>query len=77
MRKDRTYQLLLAKMHEVASLPTQDVGPFTNIYKVITANFKNSPYLPLGVVSLLSAFCLYLIFGSALVRLATLLQFGF
>lgn len=77
MRKDRTYQVLLTKMQEVASLPPQDVGPFTGIYKAVTANFKNSPYLPLGIISLLSAFCLYLIFGASLVKLASLLQFGF
>lgn len=77
MRKDRTYQLLLTKMHDVASLPPQNVGPFTNIYKVVTANFKNSPYFPLGIISILSASFLYFIFGPGIVKLASLLQFGF
>lgn len=77
MRNDRTYQLLLSKMHEVSGLPPQTVGPFTNIYKAVTANFKNSPYIPLGIVSIFSVFCLYLIFGPALVKVASLLQFGF
>lgn len=77
MIKDRTYQLLVDKMHDVAGLPPQDVGPFTNIYKVVTANFKNSPYFSLGIISILSASCLYFIFGPGLVKLASLLQFGF
>jgi len=76
-KKDKIYQKLIAKMDEVSSLPTQEVGPFTPLYKMIVSQLKFYPWRVTTALSVIIAFLLYLIFGHALVKLASLLQFGF
>ncbi|MBM3283698.1 hypothetical protein FJY90_05660 [Candidatus Gottesmanbacteria bacterium] len=75
--KDKTYRLLVDKMHEVASIPPQQVGPFTFLYKRLVPYFKFYPWRSFAVISSFTAFFLYLLLGSILVRLVSVLQFGF
>lgn len=75
--RKKTYQLLLAKMHEIASIPPQEVGPFTPMYKKVAPYFKFSPWRATSAISFLSAFFLYLLLGATLVRIVSILQFGF
>lgn len=77
MKNGKTYQLLVAKMHEVTAVPPQTIGPFTGAYKRLVPHLKFSPWRMTGLVSLLATVLLYLFLGSALVRLASILQFGF
>lgn len=77
MKKDKTYSLLLAKMHEVTILPPQDVGLLTPLYKKVVPQFKFYPLKSAIVLSLILVFFLYIILGPALVKVATLLQYGF
>jgi len=77
MKEDKTYQLLVQRMHEVALLPTQNVGFFTPLYKKIVPKLKFSPWKSATVISVTAAVCLYIMLGAILVRLASLLQFGF
>ncbi len=74
---DKTYKLLVARMHEVAAVPPQEFGSLTFIYKRIVPYLKFSPWKSAGILSFITASLLYLIFGAYLVKLATLLQFGF
>lgn len=77
MKRDKTYDILVAKMHEMAMVPPQTVGPFTGIYKKIIPMFKFSPIRSLSFVSLVCTVILYLLLGSMLVKIASILQFGF
>lgn len=77
MKEDRFYQLLIDKMHEVSIVPPQTFGPLTHLYKKLAARLKFSPWQSAFVVSVISVFFLYLLLGAALVRLASLLQYGF
>ncbi|MBI4991038.1 hypothetical protein HZB96_02995 [Candidatus Gottesmanbacteria bacterium] len=78
MRKnDKTYKLMVSKMHEVAAVPTQNLGPFTFIYKKLIPYFKFSPWRSAAIISFAATVFLYLLLGSTLVRLASALQFGF
>lgn len=77
MKTQNTYQLLVAKMHEVAIVPPQTVGPFTGVYKRIVPYLKFAPWRAAFFLSVLATAFLYLIFGSTLVKIASILQFGF
>ena len=56
MKKDRLYQLLLNKMHEVSLVPPQTIGPFTFIYKMIVPVFKVNPLKSFVFISLFFSF---------------------
>lgn len=77
MKNEQTYRLLVAKMHEVALVSPQTIGPFTNFYKKVVPFFKYSPWRSAILISMLTAAFLYILFGSALVKIASTLQFGF
>lgn len=77
MKQDKTYDILVAKMHEVAIVPPQTMGPLTGLYKKIIPMFKFYPVRSLSIVSLVSAVLLYVVLGSLLVKIASILQFGF
>ena len=77
MRKDPTYNLLLDRMHEISILPPQDAGPFTGIYKRVVPYLKYSPWKTVIILALLLTFFSYLFTGPTLIKLASLLQFGF
>ena len=77
MKNDKFYQELVLKMHEVAVVPPQEVGPFTYMYKCIVPHFKFYPWISVSIISALSASVLYLLFGPLLVKLASILQYGF
>lgn len=77
MSRDTTYQLLVTKMREVSEFPPQSVGPFTGIYKRVVPFLKNDPWKRALPISFLIAFLMYIAFGLQLVKLASLLQFGF
>lgn len=49
----------------------------TNFYKRITANLKSMPFIIIFPLSLVSAIFLYFIFKQLLIRLVSLLQYGF
>lgn len=49
----------------------------TSFFKIITLRLKTMPFLLIVPLSLLLVIVLYLIFGHLIVRLASLLQYGF
>lgn len=77
MKQDKTYQLLVAKMHDVSVLPPQTIGPFTGVYKRVVPFLKIYPWRSAVVISTFATILLYFILGSALVKLASMLQYGF
>lgn len=67
------------KMQSIFSVAPTDLGisPLTALYKLVTSRLKVMPFIYLVPVCVLTAIFAYLIFGHALVRLTTLLQYGF
>jgi len=77
MKEDKIYKLLVSKMQEIALVPPQTIGSFTPLYKKIVPRFKYYPWKSALIISLASTISLYLVLGSTLVKIASLLQFGF
>ena len=70
---------LKKKMREVFIIEPNDlnIGFLTNFYKKATAYLKTAPFIIIIPFSLLVGLFIYLIFGYLIVRLTTLLQYGF
>ena len=70
---------LRRKFNEVYSLEPNSLflRPLTFLYKKITSYFKTAPFIVVIPFSFLIAIGLYYIFGYLLVRLTTILQYGF
>ena len=75
--KTTTYRRFVKRWEEVTDLPPQTVGPLTPYYKLITRRLKVMPWPALVVGSLVVAIVLYLVLGSAVTTLVSLLQRGF
>ncbi len=70
---------LTKKFQEIYSLEPNDLifRPLTFFYKKLTHYFKTNPFMIILPLSFLIAMILYFVFGYLLVRLTTLLQYGF
>lgn len=77
MTEDKFYQVLVSRMEEMAVVPPQNAGILTPVYKRMALQLKIYPWKSLGFIAVLSAVFLYLLFGPILVKLASILQFGF
>ena len=75
----KTEYLLKKKLKEIYLIQPNDLGnPYlTKIYKKITPYFKVMPFIIVVPISLLFAFLMYFVFGPLIVKLASLLQYGF
>ena len=75
----KTEYLLKKKLKEIYLVSPNDLGHplLTKIYKKITGYFKIMPFIVVIPLSFLTAFLMYLVFGPLLVKLASLLQYGF
>jgi len=74
---DLLYEKLVKRFEEVTSLPPQQVGPLTPIYKEVTKRLKVMPWVTIGMVSILVVFVLYVVLGNSITFLASRLQRGF
>jgi hypothetical protein len=74
---DTLYNKFVKRWEEVTDLPPQSVGPLTPYYKKVVTKLKIMPWPLLVVGSLLLVICLYLLIGSAITLLVSLLQRGF
>ncbi|MCX6791743.1 MAG: hypothetical protein NT149_01765 [Candidatus Gottesmanbacteria bacterium] len=72
-----TYQKFVKRWEEVTDLPPQTVGPFTPFYKAIVRRIKVMPWPALVFCSLVVVIGLYLLIGSAITLVVSLLQKGF
>lgn len=77
MKEDKLYQLLVSKMHEVAVVPPQRMGPLTPIYKKLVLRLKFYPWAGSALIASAASLFLYFLLGSQLVKFISLLQFGF
>lgn len=77
MKNDQLYERLRERMSSVSIVPPQEVGPFTPFWKTITHFFKTNPLKVFLTTGFISSIILWLLIGSALVRLVSILQYGF
>lgn len=75
--KTDTYRRFVKRWEEVTDLPPQTVGPLTPYYKALTRRLKVMPWPVLVISSLLLVVGLYLLIGSAITLIVSLLQKGF
>ena len=73
----RLYEQFVKRWEEVTDLPVQTVGPFTTLYKTLVKRLKVMPLAALAMCALLSVIFLYIVFGSAITLLVSILQKGF
>lgn len=74
---DTIYQKFVRRWEEVTELPPQTLGPFTPYYKRLTHRLKVLPWPLFLAVSAVTVIGLYLLIGSAITLLVSLLQKGF
>ena len=77
---DQSYQRRLQnELHRVFSLPPNDLGNkwLTAIYKYITHPLKKMPFVYIIPLSIVASFMMYVIFGQLVVKLVSILQYGF
>lgn len=77
MREKDFYKELEKRMMAVSSLPTQKVGPLTKVWKTATPFFKVSPLKVLFLSAFIISLSLWFFFGIKVVKLVSILQFGF
>jgi len=75
--KNERYNQLVAKMHEIAIVPPQEIGPFTGVYRIATSRLKVAPWKTASLFAFTAALFLYIILGPTLIRVVSLLQYGF
>jgi hypothetical protein len=75
--RSTTYQKFVKRWEEVTDLPPQTVGPLTPFYKAVVRRIKVMPWPALVFCSLALVIALYLVLGSAITLLVSILQRGF
>lgn len=76
----RTVELKLKrKLNEVFINEPSDLGlrPLTHLYKILTHPLKNIPFVLIVPLSFIFAVAMYVLFGKLIIKLVTLLQYGF
>lgn len=74
---DATYQKFVKRWEEVVEIPPQSLGPLTKVYKLVTKRLKIMPWPWFVAGSFCIAVLLYIMFGSAVSAIVSLLQRGF
>jgi hypothetical protein len=74
---DTLYAKFVKRWEEVTDLPPQTMGPLTPWYKKAVVRLKVMPWPALVGVSVLVVLGIYLLIGSAVTLLVSILQRGF
>lgn len=74
---DATYQKFLQRWEEVTDISPQSLGPFTVWYKRLTKRIKVMPWPWFVIASFFVVCVLYLVFGSAITGITSILQRAF
>jgi len=71
------YQKFVKRWEEVTDLPPQTLGPLTPLYRMLVSKLKVMPWPLLVVVSIAVVFGIYVLIGSGIALLVSVLQRGF
>lgn len=73
----KTFDTFVSHWEQVTDLPPQSVGVLTPWYKEVTRRLKVMPWPFLLALAITIAILLYLLFGTSIVGLTSILQRGF
>lgn len=76
-KPDITYEKFLRRFEEVLDLPPQRLGIFTPLYKSLVKKVKVMPWPWFLLVSVIIVLGVYMLIGSTITLLVSLLQKGF
>lgn len=71
------YQKFVKRWLEITELPPQTLGPFTPLYKTLTRRLKIMPWPAFLLISTLVVAGLYILLGTTVTFLVSILQKGF
>lgn len=74
---DTTYQKFVRRWEEVMDVPPQTLGPLTPYYKMLVRRLKVMPWPMFVLSSLAIVFTVYIVIGSTITLIVSLLQKGF
>jgi hypothetical protein len=74
---DTLYQKFVKQWEEVTDLPPQTLGPFTPYYKKAVLRLKVMPWPVLVIGALLVVIGLYVLLGTTITMIVSILQRGF
>jgi len=74
---DATYKKFVKRWEEVTDLPPQTFGPATPYYKKFVARLKVMPWGILVLGSIVVVIGLYILLGTAITVIVSILQKGF
>ncbi|KKU95959.1 MAG: hypothetical protein UY27_C0006G0007 [Candidatus Gottesmanbacteria bacterium GW2011_GWA1_48_13] len=74
---DTMYHKFVKRWEEVTDLPPQTLGPLTPYYKTLVGRLKVMPWPMLVLGSSLVVISLYILLGSSITLLVSILQKGF
>lgn len=74
---DTTYKQFVKRWQEVMELPPQRVGPLTPLYKLLVRRLKIMPWPAFILAAALFVVILYVVLGTAITILVSVLQRGF
>lgn len=77
MKNDELYNKLKDRMYAVSSVPPQNIGALTPFWRKIVPYVKGSPIRFLMLGGFLSTLFAWVLLGSLIVRIVSLLQYGF
>lgn len=72
-----TYKKFLTRWEEVVDVPPQTLGPLTPVYKILIRRLKVMPWPYFVATAVGIVVGLYILVGSTVTLLVTLLQKGF
>ncbi len=74
---DTIYTKFVKRWEEVTEVPPQTVGPLTPIYKRAVKRLKVMPWPALVLSGILFVLALYILIGSTITLIVSILQRGF
>lgn len=74
---DALYHKFVKRWEEITDLPPQTVGPLTPYYKRVVRRLKVMPWPALVVAAIVTVVAMYLVIGSAITIVTSILQKGF
>lgn len=77
MKEDRLYRKLKERMEAVSLVQPQQLGILTPYWKRLTHLFKTNSFQIFLIVGFVTSLFLWFLLGNYLVKLASLLQYGF
>lgn len=77
MKNDILYSHLKKRMLEVSSVPPQNVGRLTPVWKKVIPVVKESPVRVLLAGGFITTLITWFLFGTFIIRVVSLLQYGF